>query len=368
MKKKGLLGILLAFVIVMTSAISTNAATTAEVSATALNVRSGKGTAYSVVRVLHKGDTVEVLDSSGEWYKISYNGVVGYASSKYLVKAGNSNNNNIITVAKTGTVTASSLNVRSGPGTYYSKIGSLKKGATVQIVSQTNGWYKIYYKNGTGYISAQYIRILSNTQKQEPNNTTLKQNEGLVLVTMNVRSGPATSYSRIGSVSKNTKVRVISQQNGWYKIYYKNGTGYVSATYLKRSWDNSKYVICVNIQKNYLNLYDNSNGSLVKSYRCATGKSSTPTPRGVTTIYNKIVNRPYYKEGIPGGDPRNPLGNRWLGLNINETKGQVYAIHGNNNENSIGKHVSAGCIRMHNSDVKELYNIVPIGTKVVIQK
>ena len=367
MKKKGLLGILLAFVNVMTSAISANAAT-AEVSATALNVRSGKGTTYSVVRVLHKGDTVEVLESSGEWYKVSYNGVIGYASSKYLVKTDNSGNNTTITIAKTGIVTVSSLNVRSGPGTYYSKIGSLKKGANVQIVSTSAGWYKIKYSSGYGYISSQYVSTSSGSTKPEPiKNTTLKQNEGLVLVTMNVRSGPATAYSRIGSVSKNTKVSVISQQKGWYKIKYGNKYGYVSATYLKRSWDNSKYIISVNTNTNVLNLYD-SNAQLIKSYRCATGKASTPTPRGVTTVYNKIVNRPYYKEGIPGGDPRNPLGNRWIGININNTKGKVYAIHGNNNEYSIGKHVSGGCIRMHNSEVRELYNRVPIGTKVVIQQ
>jgi lipoprotein-anchoring transpeptidase ErfK/SrfK len=56
---------------------------------------------------------------------------------------------------------------------------------------------------------------------------------------------------------------------------------------------------------------------------------------------NKIKSRPYYTGHIPGGDPRTPLGKRWLGLNANGTYGgDTYGIHDNNNESSIGKYVS----------------------------
>ncbi|MDO7203464.1 L,D-transpeptidase [Paraclostridium bifermentans] len=69
---------------------------------------------------------------------------------------------------------------------------------------------------------------------------------------------------------------------------------------------------------------------------------------------------------MKGGDPRNPLGNRWLGLQVGSTYGTTYAIHGNNNESSIGKSVSAGCVRMHNSDIKWLFDQVPSQTTVII--
>src|SRR6478609_4199794 len=71
-------------------------------------------------------------------------------------------------------------------------------------------------------------------------------------------------------------------------------------------------------------------------------------------------------ENIPGGDSRNPLGKRWLGINANGTYGDTYGIHGNNNENSIGKYVSQGCVRMHNADVEKLYDKVQVGTPVAI--
>jgi lipoprotein-anchoring transpeptidase ErfK/SrfK len=64
---------------------------------------------------------------------------------------------------------------------------------------------------------------------------------------------------------------------------------------------------------------------------------------------------------IPGGSPRNPMGAAALGLDRGN-----YAIHGTNDPASIGGFVSHGCIRMHNADVMDLYQRVPIGAKVAV--
>ncbi|KWX79248.1 L,D-transpeptidase family protein [Paenibacillus jilunlii] len=123
-------------------------------------------------------------------------------------------------------------------------------------------------------------------------------------------------------------------------------------------------LIIVNKKTNTLGYF--SSGKLVRTFPVATGKSKSLTPEGSFKIVVKIKNRPYYKEHIPGGDPSNPLGDRWLGLEVNGTKGTTYAIHGNNNESSIGKYVSAGCIRMHNEDIHWLYPQIAKNTLVVI--
>ncbi|MFC5648097.1 L,D-transpeptidase family protein [Paenibacillus solisilvae] len=123
-------------------------------------------------------------------------------------------------------------------------------------------------------------------------------------------------------------------------------------------------MIIVNKKTNQLAFF--KDGVLVKTFSVATGKTKDLTPEGSFTIANKIKNRPYYKEKIPGGDPRNPLGDRWLGLDVNGTHGTTYAIHGNNNEKSIGKYVSAGCIRMKNEEIHWLYPQVKIDTAVII--
>ena len=71
-----------------------------------------------------------------------------------------------------------------------------------------------------------------------------------------------------------------------------------------------------------------------------------------------------YADGMPGG-PGNPIGCRamylWQG-----NKDTLFRIHGTNEPQTIGSHVSSGCIRMINQDAIDLYNRVPIGTKVIV--
>jgi lipoprotein-anchoring transpeptidase ErfK/SrfK len=65
---------------------------------------------------------------------------------------------------------------------------------------------------------------------------------------------------------------------------------------------------------------------------------------------------------IKGGSPRNPMGVAAMSL-----AGGEYAIHGTNQPGSIGHFVSYGCIRMYNEDIKDLYDRVSVGTRVVVQ-
>ena len=97
-----------------------------------------------------------------------------------------------------------------------------------------------------------------------------------------------------------------------------------------------------------------------------TGKSKELTPEGLFTVKVKAINPYYRKKNIPGGDPRNPLGTRWIGFNANNTDGRIYGIHGTNQPYSVGKYISNGCIRLRNSDVERLYQQVPLGTKILI--
>lgn len=122
------------------------------------------------------------------------------------------------------------------------------------------------------------------------------------------------------------------------------------------------YKIEVNKTTNKLYLYQN--GKVIRSYPVATGRSKNLTPEGTFPIVVKIVN-PGWKN-IPGGRADNPLGVRWNGISVNGDRGRTYGIHGTNNPNSIGKHVSNGCIRMNNKDVIALYNTIYEGTPVWI--
>jgi len=97
-------------------------------------------------------------------------------------------------------------------------------------------------------------------------------------------------------------------------------------------------------------------------YSVATGKDNI-TPVGEFTIANKLENPTWFKSGaiVAPESPENALGTRWMGFNL---KG--YGIHGTIEPESIGRQATAGCIRMRNEDVEQLYEIIPLGTKVVV--
>jgi lipoprotein-anchoring transpeptidase ErfK/SrfK len=73
-----------------------------------------------------------------------------------------------------------------------------------------------------------------------------------------------------------------------------------------------------------------------------------------------IHRQPYLPRFVAGG-PSNPLGARAMYLS-----GSMYRIHGTNAPETIGEHVSSGCIRLVNEDVIDLYNRVHVGAKVVV--
>ncbi|OGO77140.1 MAG: hypothetical protein A2Y23_13720 [Clostridiales bacterium GWB2_37_7] len=128
----------------------------------------------------------------------------------------------------------------------------------------------------------------------------------------------------------------------------------------------SKIWITVNKSNRILTVYWSK--TAIRKFPVAIGRTNYVTPKGKFKIKTKVENPKWSGGGIAepvnGGDKKNPLGKRWLGLTIgNKNK---YGIHGNNNPYSIGQNVSRGCIRMMNTDVEELYRSVKNGTPVWI--
>lgn len=118
------------------------------------NIRAGAGTGYDKLGVAKVGTELTVTDvtDDGKWYQVSYNGKTGYI------------NRNMVTVdeleySATATVTGD-VNVRSGPGSEYTKLGVAKTGdkLTVTGVTGTN-WYQISYNGKTGYVAGNYISV-----------------------------------------------------------------------------------------------------------------------------------------------------------------------------------------------------------------
>ncbi len=124
--------------------------------------------------------------------------------------------------------------------------------------------------------------------------------------------------------------------------------------------DASAHRIIVSIAERRLALL--ANDKVIRIYRTAVGASQSPSPVGSYQIVIRISNPSYSVPGkvVPPG-PGNPLGTRWLGLNVHG-----YGIHGTNQPKSIGTAASHGCIRLRNKDIEELFGLVRAGDTVEI--
>ncbi|UBK33381.1 SH3 domain-containing protein [Clostridium perfringens] len=240
------------------------------ISANQLNVRTSPNENGQVIGTLHKNDKVNVLDKSIDgWYKIDFNGRRAYVSSKYVNLISYKNNEVKTEVKKepiegTGKVNINTaLNVRQASTTNSRIIGSLKGGEKVNIISESNGFYKIEFNNSYGYVYSKYISKDGDSEKVQ----VVKQEEvkkekvdeskkeakatpkaepvvlavrslnktGIVNVSssLNVREGAGTSSKVIGSLSGNTKVTIVGEEGAFYKIEYKGSHGYVAKEYVK---------------------------------------------------------------------------------------------------------------------------------------
>jgi len=121
------------------------------------------------------------------------------------------------------------------------------------------------------------------------------------------------------------------------------------------------FSMIIDKSKNTLTLL--ADGELFKVYNVGTGKMNS-TPCGNFNVTNKLANPPWYKPGgglIPFGTKENFLGTRWIGISS-----PGYGIHGTWEPQTVGKQSSAGCVRLINDDVEELFSIVVPDDKVII--
>jgi uncharacterized protein YgiM (DUF1202 family) len=117
----------------------------------------------------------------------------------------------------------SSLNIRSGAGTGYSIVGSLKNGQQVTVYEMSNNWARI----GSGqWVCATYLKEGTATT------VTTKTKYVSVNSSLNIRIGAGTNYRTVGSLSNGIKVTVYEESNGWSRI---GDAQWVSSQYLTDS-------------------------------------------------------------------------------------------------------------------------------------
>ena len=215
---------------------------------TSVNVRAGAGTNTKKIGTAKKGAKFECLGKSddGNWYKIQYNSTTVAYIYKVYIDTSEETVEVPVEVAVSGKVATvvhcrTSVNVRAGAGTTNSIIGQGKKNAQFTLLAtvKVNGdtWYKVQYTTSkVGYIHEDYIKVSDAGSSGTPSG-----NIATIVhcrVSVNVRSGPGTSNSKIGTAPKGEQYTClgVSDDGNWYKIQYTSSKeGYVHKDYIELS-------------------------------------------------------------------------------------------------------------------------------------
>jgi hypothetical protein len=109
---------------------------------------------------------------------------------------------------------------------------------------------------------------------------------------------------------------------------------------------------------------------VVAAWQVGVGRPGSETRIGVFTVGEKKEEPMWFRQGqapIPYGHADNPLGTRWIGWIGQDGRSSSFGFHGTSEPSGIGQAVSDGCIRMHNRDVEELFEVLPRDATVVVQ-
>lgn len=228
-----------------------------------VNARKGAGTNYSKLTNLKYNTYVSLYSTtkykgtgcSAGWYKIKYDGKTSYVCSTYLSTSS-------LSTYVTGT---SSVNIRGGAGTNYSKITSAVKDENLTLLSTTKykgsgcsaGWYKLSINGKTGYVCSSYTKLGKDTSSSNSTPPTTKEktitkhstkysyyntiNKWTYRVNEDyayVRTSPTgsvkdTVYLGTELDYLGTSKATSNCSDGWYKVkYFNNKTGYICKTYV----------------------------------------------------------------------------------------------------------------------------------------
>lgn len=177
-----------------------------------LNVRSNAGTKYRKTGTVKKGASITVLGEKRsaknfKWYRIQYSGKKGYVRAKYItVKASSSSSET--TVNKDAVIKNGPLNVRSGPGTNYKKLGTVAKNKTIRVKTKkknTKGetWYKFAYTSSkTGWVLSNYVTLKSSSSSSSSSSAGSNLNDAQFESWMTSQGFPSSYKSKLRSLHK----------------------------------------------------------------------------------------------------------------------------------------------------------------------
>lgn len=278
----------------------------------------------------------------------------------------NANQSQIIA---TGTVQASSLNVRSTPSTNGSRVGSLARGATVSIYERNvNGnWLKIQMNNQWAYVHGDFVRVtpVGNSSNNSSNNSGTVVATGSVNVnSLNVRQSPSTTGARVASLSRGATVQIYETgiSGNWLKIRVNNQWAYVHGDYITITGNNNS---------NSNNSSNNSNNSNISNSVIATGtvnvnslnvRQTASTTGARVGSLSRGATVSIYERNINGNWLKIRVNNQWafvhgdfvtIRSSSNNQNNNNSNSGNNNNNNSSNTIIATGTVNVNSLNVRQ---------------
>lgn len=123
---------------------------TGTIQGTDVRFRAGASTSSAVLGSFNTGMKMTVTGVNGPWYKVTYNGTVGYVYSDYLSLTSQ-------TAGQAGTIKGTDVRFRAGASTSSKILGSFNTGTSVTVLGTEGDWYKVRYNGTTGYVYSKYV-------------------------------------------------------------------------------------------------------------------------------------------------------------------------------------------------------------------
>ncbi|PFJ17394.1 peptidase M24 [Bacillus cereus] len=290
------------------------------VNASVLHVRSGSSTSHDIISRVYSGQSLNVIGEENGWFKINHNGQTGFVSGEFVSKNGASNND--VSTGGNNKVTADVLRVRTAPNTSSSIAGRVYEGQTLNVISQENGWVKINHNGQVGYVSSEFVSGVSSDAGSSNNNAnnqeTVKPASGNYTVnvsSLRVRTGPSTSHTTIGSVTKGQVVQVVGEVQDWFKINYAGQTAYVSKDYVTKGGSNEN----VTQGNNEDNKPEQNNNVTVQTGGTYVVNATSLRVRTGPATYHSVIG------GVLNGTTLNVIGSEgsWFKVNYQGKTGYV---------------------------------------------
>lgn len=321
-----------------------------------LNMRSGAGLGNAVILVIPRGATVSLTgQSSNGFLQVTYSGRTGWASAEWLRVSGSSVPTPAptpkptqtptpappVTETKGTAIVTEPLNMRTGAATTNPVILVIPASARVTLTGKSSGnFLQVTYSGRTGWAHKDWIR---------PENTeTRPTSSARVTETLNMRSGPATSYSVVTVMPAGATVVLTGQQsNGFHSVSYNGRTGWAFSTYLSITPPTAPQ-------------------PTIPPTPVPTQVPPTPVPTQVppTPVPTQVAPQPTATAPIPTPNPVGVIPKPWPNINSNQGYHWTNSILGpvrGTPEQAIAFAQNAGAVRMDEVEkyIREIYRLAP---------